>query len=807
MKILRAIGFQISLLILLATVGVKAQTTKVEPVSGEGNYNLFYQIGETFVKKGEYYNSIPYLKRAYSKEKDKGVKAYILFQIGDSYRKINDMKNAGDWFDKAIRAGYDNPLAVLYLAEAQKANGNYAEALENFKRYRSIAPDDPRGANGAIACELSREWIKKPTKHVVENVEAINTRYYDFNITFSKRNPRIALFTSSRENATGKEQDGWTGQKYTDLFQTIKDDKGKWSTPQPLSAPINSEFAEGSATYDKSGNNLFFTKCQPAKDRNGNCNIYVARKKGEMWEAPKALNIVGDSVTIGNPALSPDEKTLYFSSEIAGGMGGKDIWMSVYDIQTRSWSRPINLGPKINTVGDEMAPYVASDGTLYFSSTEHIGMGGLDLFKAKFTGARSAFSYKNNPSNAPFSAGDSLPGESPIFDMVVPPKVQADSTVKAVDSLLFYAQQWADPENLKYPINSSYDDFAIVFQEGPGEMGYFSSNREGGKGFDDIYRFSLPPLEFTIQGKVLDIDSRGGVKGASIELQGNDGTIVTVKTDKRGVYIFDKTMVKPNTVYKLTATHKNYLSARGIQSTVGLVESTDLFQDAFLLKSTIKPITLPNIYYDFNKATLRPESRQSLDSLVTILNENPKLVVSINSHTDSRGTDEHNDDLSQRRAQSVVDYLITKGLDPERLIATGYGKRKLKRQDEEIARLKTEEDREAAHQENRRTEFEKIRDDYVPKQRFEVPVKDSLGQNIRIAKPILSSKDSVFFNLKPAPGKEQQPAPGSGNQGGGTNQNTPTQGEERRQQPVVPAPEPARRDTSNEPSAPPVPER
>lgn len=771
-----------------------SQTTKQEPVSGEGNYNLFQQIGESFVKKGEFYNSIPYLKKAYAKDRDKTNKANLMFKIAESYRELDDMKNAEEWYSRAVKAGFSNPMAVLRLAEAQKVSGKYAEALENFKRFKALVPEDARGNSGITSSELSKGWVSHPTKHVVENVEQINSRYMDFNLVFSRKNTRLAYFTSSRETATGTEQDGWTGQKYTDLFQTLRDDKGKWSTPQPLPAPINSPFTEGAATLDKSGNNLFFTKCLPNKIREGNCNLYVARRKGEGWDNPKPLNIVPDSITIGHPALSPDERTLYFSSNMAGGYGGKDIWMSVYDVQHRFWSKPINLGPKINTVGDEMYPFIANDGTLYFSSNAHVGMGGLDIFKTKFTGSRTAYAYKNNPGNNPMEE-DTLIGESPLYDLTLGTRKPDTIAKQVVDSLSFYAQQWLEPENLKYPMNSSYDDFGIIFEEGPTEMGYLSSNREGGKGFDDIYRFRLPALEFTIQGKVMDIDSRGGVKGASVELLGNDGSIVTVKTDKRGVYIFDRTMVKANTVYKITAAHKNYLSAKGIQSTVGLNESTDLFQDAFLLKSTLKPITIPDIYYDLDKATLRPESKKNLDSLVTIFNDNPKLVVRIAAHTDSRGSDEHNNDLSQRRAESVVDYLISKGVDPERLEAKGYGKTKLKITDEQIARMK-EADREKAHAANRRTEFEKVRDDYVPRQRFEAPTRDSLGKNIKIGRPILSSKDSVFFNLK----NDKRPA----QPGNTTPAQQPAQQPSRKDFPVMPGQQPEKRDTV--PTAPPTPE-
>jgi len=460
-----------------------------------------------------------------------------------------------------------------------------------------------------------------------------------------------------REGSTGTDIDGTTGQNFTDLWSAKLDRKGKWSTPILLNSTVNSKDNEGAATLDVKYRTLYLTRCPIIKDEEVNCKVLKAKKKGTSWDKTEEIPLVPDTITVGHPTLSPDGLQLYFSTNLAGGYGGKDLWMVSKESSRKDWGEPVNLGPDVNTIGDEVFPFFHEDGTLYFSSNGHIGMGGLDIFHA-----------------------------------------------------LYKESNWGDVSNMKFPINSAGDDFSIVF-EGTNNRGFFTSNRLGGKGGDDIYQFMSPQLVFTLQGVVRDAETKEMLIGAKVTMVGDDGSSEQQETDEVGSYFFQ---LKPNTNYELTASMPKYLSDHGSETTVGLEKSTDLIHN-FELQSTRKPIELPNILYDLDKWDLRPESKEALDGLVATLNNNPTIVIKIMSHTDTRAEHRHNDELSQKRAQSVVDYLISEGIESERLEAKGYGERKLLITDAKIKKIKTEEEKEAAHQKNRRTEFEIIRTDYIPK--------------------------------------------------------------------------------------------
>lgn len=655
-------------LVLSITINIRAQSSKT-------------QNADNAFKRGEYYTALGLYESAYAKEKDKATKAEIVFKIAECYRLMHDIKKAIMWYEKAIKVKYPEPEAILHLADMLKASGRYADAVVQYNKYKQADPSDPRGDLGVKSSELAQQWKDKPSRYKLENLAPLNSKFSDFSVAYVKKGSRTLIFTSNREEATGKDLDGWSGQKFSDLFETTSDKKGKWSVPKPLAAPVNTDGNEGTATFDKRGNVMYFTRCAVEKGKASVCKIYSTRRKGTDWDEPQLISFASDSFTIGHPSLSADDMQLYFASSMEGGYGKKDIWVSTYDKKKKLWGNPINLGPKINTAEDDMFPFIHDDGTLYFASKGHLGMGGLDIFSTKKQG--------NN---------------------------------------------WETPTNMKYPINSAADDFGIVLDE-TNQNGYMTSNRDGGKGSDDIYAISLPPLIFTLQGKVIDIDTKANLEGATIELAGSDGTSLKYVTDKTGSYSFDKTQIKPNTAYKLTVSLKNYLGAKGEESTVGLEQSKDIFHD-FALKTTVRSIVLPNILYDLAKWDLRPESKVSLDGLVETLNDNPQIVIEIGSHTDTRDTDGRNDTLSQRRAESVVDYLIKNGIAADRLKAKGYGERvsrKLQNDekvvyegrtfvfkkgdvitDQYINGLSSKMEQEAAHQLNRRTEFKVLRDNYVP---------------------------------------------------------------------------------------------
>lgn len=631
-----------------------------------------YQADQAF-EKGDYYDAALLYKKAYTKEKNKIKRAEIIYKVAEAYRLTNDYKNQEVWYAKAIKAGLKDPEAIWKLANALKMNGKYDEAIVQYNALAKIAPGDARAAVGVQAAQQAQKWRDKPTRYRVDNVAPINTKYSDFGACYSHKDHRHIIFTSARQESMGKGNDGGTGEKFQDLFEATVDKKGKWSSPKPLLEPINSGGNDGSATMDAKGNDMFFTRCDFQKGKTGGCLIYFTKRKGQTWEEPALINLSSDSATVGQPSLSVDEQTLYFVSDMAGGQGGKDIWLTRYDKKSKTWGTPVNAGNKINTEYDEMFPFISTDGTLYFASKGHVGMGGLDIFMAK---AATGGGFET-------------------------------------------------PVNMKYPVNTSHDDFAFIVDETTGDRGYLSSDREGGKGSDDIYSWYLPPLVFTVSGKVIDADTRTAIEGANIELFGSDGSSIPFKTDKTGNYKFD---LKPETSYRLSATMSNYLNKYIEVSTVGLEVSKDFIGDFdFALRSTLRAIELPEVYYDLAKWDLRPESKKALDGLVQTLKENPTIVIEIGSHTDARPIPMTNDTLSQRRAESVVKYLIQSGIEKERLAAQGYGARQPRTLDKDlgsfksgdvlnesfIEKLKNTKIKEEAHQLNRRTEFKVLRTNYV----------------------------------------------------------------------------------------------
>lgn len=638
-----------------------------------------YEVANLAYESQEYFKAITLLKKAYSKEKDKANKAEIIYKIAQSYRFVNDTKQAETWYRKALKLKYPDDNIHLYYADALKANGEFEDAMESYNKYAELKPEDPRGKNGAEACALAQKWIDEPSRYVVDNEVQLNTKFMDFTPSYAAEDHKTIYFTSSRNSASGNNVDGWTGEGFTDIFEATIDNKGKWSKPKPLPATINSIYNEGAAVMNSDFTEMIFTRCGVKKKVKMGCELYRSKKSGGSWSEPELLPFFKEtvendsvSVTMGHPALSADDKTLLFASDAEGGAGGRDIWMSKYDEEKKRWGKPANLSA-VNTPGNEMYPFLHKDGTLYFSSDGHIGMGGLDIFMAETQG-----------------------------------------------------ETWGNVTNMRYPINSTGDDFAVIF-ENEQERGYFTSNREDGKGSDDIYSFLLPALKFTLSGTVIDFKTKKPINDASISIVGTDGTSLETTTDGSGKYNFE---LAPATSYVITAGKKDYyLNKTGKTTTVGFEEDKDLIQD-FELDPINRVIDLPNIFYDLAKWDLRPESKVSLDGLVETLNDNPTIVIELGSHTDTRGSDSQNLALSQKRAQSVVDYLIENGIAQERLVAKGYGETTPKVLDVQvgsfekgsvindafIAKLSTTELKEEAHQLNRRTEFKVLRNDYVPKE-------------------------------------------------------------------------------------------
>lgn len=635
------------------------------------------EVANAAYESKEYYKAIPLLKKAYSKEKDKANKAEIIYKAANCYRMVNDAKQSETWYRKAVKIKYPDPLIQLYFADAMKANGKFEDAQLEYEKYAEQNPDDSRGAKGAEACKIAQDWTDNPSRYVVENEVQLNKKFQDFSPAYAAADHKTIYFTSTRSGSSGSETDGWTGQGFSDIFSSSIDNKGKWSKPQPLPSTISSADNEGAAVFDSKFETLYFTRCGRAKKEKMGCKLYWSKKEGESFGEPQEIpffraedDSVYVGVTVGHPALSADDKTLVFASDANGGKGDRDLWVSTYDEEKKRWGAPTNLD--LNTKGKEMYPFIHNDGTLYFASNGHIGMGGLDIFMAESQG----------------------PGK------------------------------WGNVTNMRSPINSSLDDFHIIFEK-ENEKGYFSSNREDGKGSDDIYSFILPALKFTLCGTVSDYKTKQVIASATVSLVGTDGSSLETSTDSEGKYCFD---LSPATSYVITAGKKDYyLNKTGKTTTVGFEEDKDLIHD-FELDPIKQNIDLPDIYYDLAKWDLRPESKTALDGLVETLNNNPTITIELQSHTDTRSSDAYNLSLSQKRAQSVVDYLIELSISGDRLVAKGYGEttpRVIPKDDgifkkgdvitdSFIAKMKSEDEKEAAHQLNRRTEFKVLRTDYVP---------------------------------------------------------------------------------------------
>jgi peptidoglycan-associated lipoprotein len=635
------------------------------------------QKADAAFQQHSYYTAINLYKQVYS-DAPNDKKPLILYRSGYASQEINDYKGAETYYNKAIASNFDDPIVYYKLAEVLKSQKRYDDAIVEYKNYKAKGGNAKKADLGVKSCELSQQWTDNPLRYKVENMSMINSKERDYSPSFSDKKYQTVIFTSNRPGSLG-EQDVTTGNYKSDIYETKVDKNGKWSTPVLLPPGVCTEVNEGQGWVSKKGDMIFFTRCPEEKNKVNKCGVYMAKKQGSTWGPATLLPFNIDTVHFAHPCLSSDAKRLYFVSRKSGGYGGIDIWYCSFDVKTNSWGNPVNAGPAINTEGDEMFPTVSNDNKyLYFSSTYHPGMGGLDIFQAEL-------------------------GTDGKFTKPV--------------------------ENLKAPINSSYDDFGIIY-EGKKNKGYFTSNREGGKGGDDIWSFFLPPLNFAGKGYVFsegDANTGKGrnepVESVKVKIIGSNGDISEVMTGKDGSYTFK---LKEKTTYTIsTETSKSsksstfakdgYLANKDqrVITTVGLDKSQDFVAD-FFVKPVIANLRMPEILYELGSAALLPQSKDSLNYLFNILKDNPAIVVELNSHTDSRGGAADNMKLSQARAQSCVDFLVNeKGIASARLVAKGFGATQLLISDATIKAAKTKEEQEALHQKNRRTTFKVLSFDYV----------------------------------------------------------------------------------------------
>jgi peptidoglycan-associated lipoprotein len=671
------------------------------------------QRAEDFFEAKEFFFAAEMYKKASAKAKGRNERAEITFKLAECYRHMGDWKNAEAQYKRAFKMN-NNPKALLFQAEMLKNQGEYEDAIIEFQNFKKLVPSDPRGEQGIESCRKAIEWIKNPTRYQVNNMKEFNSRESDFAPAYGGRPNTFTevYFTSTREGSAGKGEDGWTGESFSDIFVSEAERmKGKkkakrgatpaseveqmnWSTPIPISEIINSKHHEGALCFDSRRKTMYFTRCVKEKNQKLGCQIYSSEKRGKDWSEPEMLVLAPDTTSsVGHPSLSSDDKFLYFSSDMEGTKGGKDLWVTTYNRREKKWEKPTNLGSKINTAGDEMYPFIHDDGYLYFASNGLPGMGGLDIFRVEI----------NMETGMPKG----------------------------------------EPENMKFPINSSYDDFAIIFEDGASERGFMTSNRKGGRGGDDIYSVYLVPLMFQIDGTLVSAKDGKPLSFASVRLDGSDGTSVVVSTDKNGYFVFDKKDLNPDNNYKLNFEKQKFLNNTADVTTVGVpfagfeyVPSENVYLHTINLKMKLEPIeepiVLPNVFFDLASAELREEAKQAMDSVYSILQNNPTIVIELRSHTDYRDSDERNLALSQRRAQSCVDYLIERGIPKGRLVAVGRGEREPFKIPENYTGLGSDflkagtvlteayiktlpgDKQEIANQINRRTDFKVLRDDYVP---------------------------------------------------------------------------------------------
>ena len=603
----------------------------------------------------KYFIAADLYKKAIPTIRNKKTKAELIYKVAESYRQINNSKQSSIWYEKAVAAGYEGNEVYLKLANAYKFQDRLKDAIATYKEYLSQKPGDSLALLGIENCNLALKWKEKATWFDVFNEGALNTKDVEYAPSFYGKG---IIFTSNRGKVKGKNYYERTGKNYENIFASATTGKNRWSRVDPLNKAINSDFNEGVTSFDNNNRILYYTQCNGNKGKEIGCAILQTQNEGNTWTEPKLVEIPNpDSVLMAHPSINADGTRIYFTSVLKGGLGGKDIWYS--ERQGTTWGNPVNAGPKINTEGDEEFPFIHQSGTLYFASNGHKGIGGFDVLFCDF------------------EEGD-----------------------------------WTDATNLKSPINSTGDDFGFILDDNK-ETGYISSNRFGGKGEDDIYSVIAIPLVFNVSGKAINNASGKSFAGVKINIIGSDGSTQMLITDPAGKYKF---ALKKDVNYQLSASKYRFFGDVAETSTYGYKESKDFELNFRLNPIPLKEIIIKGILYDLASADLKPESIERLDTITKTLSDNPTFVIEIASHTDSRADSTYNNQLSLRRAQSVVNYLVSKGIESERLRPRGYGESKLLNECADGVTCPEE-----LHALNRRTTFSIISEDYVPKEAVKLP--------------------------------------------------------------------------------------
>ena len=647
-------------------------------VSACSNESIAFKKAEQSYAIGEYYAASINYKKSYSRcaPKDKAKRAARAYMKGECYRRIGDTQKAIAAYQNAIRYNVADSLAYLHLGRQQLKAGMYKQAVQNFKLYQAKDPGNELAHSGLLSCELGPQWKAKPNQYSIKKEAVLNSRRADYSPMLVGDESDQIILSSTRNDAAGDDLSGITGQKFGDLFFTKKNEQGKWQPVEAISGDVNTDYDEGASCLSPDGKTMYFTRCSSDPDYPRYAEIWKSQRSDAAWGKPTKCEISRDTLcSYAHPAVSPDGEWLYFVSDMPGGEGGLDIWRT--RITEKGFVGMENVGRPINTAGDEMFPSFRPNGDLYFSSDGHPGMGGLDILIAHHDSARG---------------------------IIV--------------------------ENQQYPLNSSADDFGMTF-DGVHNRGYFCSSRNDGKGWEHIYSFECPEILQTVTGWVYEKDGYE-LPEALVYMVGNDGT--NLKLSVKGDGSFTQ-ILKPGVDYVLLGTCKGYLN---VKNSIRVEQSEE--SEEYALQFPLPPINVPvlidNIFYEFDSAELTPESTEALDKLVVMMNENPNITIELSAHCDYRGNDAYNQRLSQRRAESVVNYLINHEIAEDRLTAVGYGESrpkvitkklvetlaagepKLEVQEndtlteEYILNVKDEEKQEILNSLNRRTEFKVLRTTY-----------------------------------------------------------------------------------------------
>lgn len=629
--------------------------------------------GEKFLALGEYYDAANEFRQAYQKTpaKERAKRGQIARKMAMCYDKSLQSARALAAWRNAVRYQQADTADRLAFARTLMKNGNYREAEEQFRLVLDSLPNDKLARDGLFAARKAPDIKQLGSRYTVKRMEVFNSRRADYcPVLFGDEFDQL-YFTSTRNEAQGDELSGITGTKPGDIFYSQKDDKGKWSKPEDVSGGVNTAYDEGACCFSVDGREMFLTQCVTDPSYPRYAQIVKSNRSDAAWSKATEVKLTGDTLSsYAHPAISPDGEWLYFTSDMPGGKGGLDIWR--VRITPAGYGGVENLGEPVNTPGDEAFPTFRPNGDLYFSSNGHPGLGGLDIFIAKV-------------------------GKDGRYHLSHP----------------------------GYPLNSQGDDFGMTF-EGPYNRGFFSSNRGDARGWDHIYSFVNPEIMQTVKGWVYEMDGYE-LPAAQVYVVGDDGTNEKMSVHSDGSFT---KVLDPGVSYLFLATCKGYLNHQEqVKALVNPKESRDTTLQ-FALANISAPTLIDNIFYDFDKATLRDSSKTALDQLVALLKENPHVTIELSAHCDYKGSAEYNKRLSQRRAEAVVAYLIAHGIAADRLTPVGYGKerpKKIKKKltekykwlkegdvltEDFIRGLKDKKKDEICNQLNRRTEFSVLRTTY-----------------------------------------------------------------------------------------------